>query len=211
MDTKTHIYITETALKIINDKGLNEIKDGIIHYSAQPDFDENDGAFKGHFYNPATGKNFADEYDTALSRFYRHYTKAIDNTEGLDCSNSLGRAIHYLVDLCTPVHTYNQDIFDAAVNISSHVYFENRCNELIKDIKEEELPKETNVFYFTSNSINNIGKNCSLVSSKLFDKYSKINHKFEVDGIAIQSIMNGIKNTTGILFRYIKSKLSIVK
>lgn len=203
MDTKTHIYITTTALKILDDKSLNELKDGIIHYSTQPDFDENESGYKGHFYNPSTGKNFVDGYDSALSRFYTHYENAIQNKKNnLDGSTSLGRAIHYLEDLCTPVHTYNQDIFDAAVNISSHVFFENRCNDLVEDIKDEELPTGINVDYFTENALKTIGINASLVSSVLFHKYSKIKHKSDVDGLAIQSIMNGIKNTYGILYRY---------
>lgn len=204
MDTKTHIYITATAINIINDNNINELKDSIIHYSTQPDFDENEEGFKGHFYNPATSKNFIDGYDNALSRFYRHYEKSIENKKnGLDGASNLGRAIHYLVDLCTPVHTYNQDVFDAAVNISSHVFFENRCNDLIGEIKDEELIDDINSNYFTCNSINVIGINSSLVSSTLFNKYSKIKTKSDTDGIAIQSIMNGIKNTVGILHRFI--------
>lgn len=203
MDTKTHIYIADTALKIFNDKNLEELKDGIIHYSSQPDFDENEDAFSGHFYNPSTGKNFIDNYDSALSRFFKHYENAINNKKnGLDGSSSIGRAIHYITDLCTPVHTYNQDVFDAAVNLSSHVLFENRCNDLIDDIKYDELPKAVSINYFTINSINTIGINAALASSVLFDKYSKIKQKSDIDGIAIQSIINGIKNTIGILFRY---------
>lgn len=205
MDTKTHSYITEKSINIagLNNKVSENIRNEIIHYSTQPDFDETTCAFKYHFYNPATGKNFNDEYKSALTMFCDYYKKAEKNyMQGERFSEYLGRAIHYLVDINTPVHTYNQDVFDAVVNVSSHVYFENKCDELIEKIRDDELPNNINDDYFNLNSITTIANNCALKSSVLFDMYSKIKSKKDVEPICIQAVMNAIKNTSGIIKRF---------
>lgn len=204
MNTKTHKYITDLAIKILDNKELNEHRENLVYYSAQPDFDENEGAFKFHFYNPATNKSFADEYNSALSRCCKYYMDAQDKNEKSDDKyiELLGRSIHYLVDLNTPVHTYNQDVFDAVVNVSSHVAFEKKCDELIDKINLLNAPKIRNIKYFVNNTIKTIATNCALNASILFKKYNSMDVKREFIDIANTAIVNGIKNTVGILYKF---------
>lgn len=204
MNTQTHKYITDLAIKILNNKEINKHKEALVYYAAQPDFDENEGAYKFHFYNPATHKSFADEYNSALSRCCKYYIDGINNyskndTKYIEC---LGRSIHYLVDLNTPVHTYNQDVFDAVVNVSSHVAFEKKCDNLIDKYTISNAPQINNVNYFDFNNIIVITENCALNASVLFDKYINMDVKREFTAIADASLINSIKNTIGILYKF---------
>lgn len=204
METKTHKFVTEYSINKLGFKWLKDNQKELIHYSAQPDFDENEGAFKYHFYNPATGKNFDDQDTSALSRFFYYYTLAehSKNKGERKYIEYLGRSLHYLVDLNTPVHTYNQDVLDAVLNVSSHMFFEKKCDELLPEFDSSEAVKINNINYFTNNSIKNIGKNCALRASYLFDKYSHIKDKSQVKDIAIEAIDNSIKNVMGILYKF---------
>lgn len=201
MDTKTHKKVVEIAVNYLNKDILTNNMESLIFYGAQPDFDETDGAFKHHFYNPATNKNYAGEYDSALARFAKYYLLAINN-----CQNNngkyveyIGRSIHYLVDLNTPVHTYNQDAFDAVVNVNMHVNFETECDNLVDNFSNDNIQID-NIDYFINNSIKTIGMSCALTASKSY--YNLVNNKEPKIDICNKSINNAIINTIGILYRF---------
>ena len=146
MNTYTHKLITEQAINdIILEIGGTELinespKQIIIKGALAPDEDETDGTFKYHFYNPATRKNFKGERISALTQCITHFGYAlelysINLKKSLD---ELGRAVHYIEDLNTPVHTFYEDTFDAVTKAPLHLYFEEQCE---KELKTLEFPK----------------------------------------------------------------------
>lgn len=90
--------------------------------SLLPDKKENDAlTFKGHFYNPKTGKNWmGGKDDTALTNCVSHFNKAVTAARtayGLDDSTNMniayeeiGRALHYLQDASEPHHAANYTV-----------------------------------------------------------------------------------------------------
>lgn len=146
MNTYTHKFITEQAINdIILEIGVTELnnentKQIIIKGALAPDEDETDGTFKYHFYNPATRKNFKGGRISALTQCITHFGYAIE-LYSLNFEKSLdelGRAIHYIEDLNTPVHTFYEDTFDAVTKAPIHLYFEEQCEKALKTL---EFPK----------------------------------------------------------------------
>ena len=133
--SETHQYTTLRGLNILDEvHGGNysnfytqKDRDQIFTYCTKPDEDEIEGAYKYHFYNPATEKNFMGEDDSALTRCKSHYNKAVyyykaGNREA--AFEELGRSLHFLEDLNTPVHTNNQDLFDKKYLIEDGISYE---------------------------------------------------------------------------------------
>ena len=99
--------------------------------SALPDMDETESLFKAHFYDPDTGTNFRDETSpTAKTRTGTHYYDAwyilqadffmdVTSDEFNQVLESLGRALHYLQDMCVPHHASNKTAL-----ASNHLEFE---------------------------------------------------------------------------------------
>lgn len=99
--------------------------------SGLPDVDETEGLFKAHFYDPETGKNFKDEASpTAKTKTGGHYYNAwyilqadffmdVTSDEFNQVLESLGRALHYLQDMCEPHHASNKTAL-----ASNHLEFE---------------------------------------------------------------------------------------
>lgn len=203
MDSKTHLTATMIACNYVNPK----YRKCILYYCTKPDEDEIDGAYKYHFYNPATRKNFRGEEETALTKLLSHYNKALDlRANNEDYGEELGRAVHFLQDICTPVHTYYEDLFDATTRLSQHVNFENRCNELCDKLDFVYNRYINDIFtqFFLNNTVKNIAKHFACKSSVLFKKYD--DDSKTVDEIGKQSIHNLIIATTGILTKFEKQK-----
>lgn len=85
-----------------------------------PDEDEAQNGFSCHFYNPVTKKCFRGTEDSAKNRFIWHLSNYLNTKK----KESLGRAIHFLEDICTPVHTQYEDAIDAAIRLNLHINFE---------------------------------------------------------------------------------------
>ncbi|MBZ9609556.1 zinc dependent phospholipase C family protein [Clostridium estertheticum] len=113
----THQFLVSNAINcIINDKNqsiastLIANESQILNFSDMPDNDEITFIpYAPHFYDPNTGKNYANGRDTALSRFLSHASNAV-NSYSIDKTHSyeeLGRACHFLADLNEPHHTAN--------------------------------------------------------------------------------------------------------
>ncbi len=106
--------------------------------SGLPDIDETDGLFKAHFYDPDTGENiFSETSPTARTKTSSHYNNAynilsknfhmdVQSDEFVNVLESLGRALHYLQDLCEPHHASNK----IAV-LSNHSQFESYVEDNI--------------------------------------------------------------------------------
>ena len=176
-------------------------KKTLIEFCTRPDVDENDGAFKWHFYNVATGCNFLGEPVTALTKFKEHYNEAIRYYQSNDKNKAfeqLGRSLHFLEDMNTPVHTNNQILGDAVLNSPLHVTFEKHCDKVqsnyIANMSFNEL------HYYTNNSLDTIGIYSAMLSS---DNFYLLDQKiYNMTKIAENSIINAQKAVTGVLYKF---------
>lgn len=126
----THGFLTEkglNALKARNSQVSNIITatyaNKLKASSVLPDIDETNLVFAWHFYGP-NGKNYLGSTPTAYTKFRDHYNEAVDlyPTNTLGAMEELGRALHYLQDICEPHHAMNRTAID-----SYHSEFEGYC------------------------------------------------------------------------------------
>ena len=173
----THQYTTTRGIEICNQvikeaKSLytKEVSKKLYEFCTKPDDDEIEGAFKVHFYNPATEKNFNGEDDSALYRFKMHYGNALNlyKEEGkkMDSISELGRALHFLEDMNTPVHTNNQSFLDSTIDVFLHTSFEKRCVEIQSKVISKMLKREFD--YYRNNTLEQIGKSSAFLANDNF-------------------------------------------
>lgn len=210
----THKYITRSGLENIckfykGDKESNVFSkadenywETIIEYSVKPDEDEVEGAYKYHFYNFLTGQNFLNEKDSALTRLTSHFENAVKEYKKDNKKQSfqeLGRSIHFMEDLNTPVHTVYSSFKDAVLKFPMHVMFEKKCDEICDKVKSETLKE--NMDYYEVNSLDAIGKSSSVLSENNFygmeDKDNDFFYK-----VASNAILNAQDRVTGMLYKF---------
>lgn len=222
----THRGVTETSLKIIADFAQEELESGddandnekirfskfydkqywdlLIEYCEMPDIDEIQGGFKVHFYNPATDKNFMWEDDSALSRFKNHFEAAVKHYRDGDAElafQKLGRAVHFLEDLNTPVHTVYENPKDAIMKLPMHMQFEKKCDQIQDECTAKIIMKS--LAYFEVNRLESIGKASAVLSSENFYNLSKAGESKEFL-IARRSVLNAQKKVVGVFYRFFK-------
>lgn len=204
----THQYTTTRGIDICKNvikdtKSLytNDVYNQLYKFCTKPDDDEIEGAFKVHFYNPATEKNFNGEDDSALYRFKMHYGKALDlykEEKIMDSISELGRALHFLEDMNTPVHTNNQSFLDSTIDVFLHTSFEKRCVQVQSEVVSKMLKREFD--YYKNNTLEQIGKSCAFLANDNF--YALYKKKLPRDDIAKNSIENAQKAVAGVLYRF---------
>lgn len=208
-DGPTHEYVTVTAMSgigKINSKfkdyfSQKEVHDTLQEFCKQPDKDENEGAYKNHFYNRATGSNFLGEYTSAKTKFINHYQNALDEYAKKNTKKSLeelGRSLHFLEDMNTPVHTNYETWTDAVFKFSLHVSFEDRAVEIQKNF-EADIIKD-NLEYYTTNTLENIAESAAWMSSDNF--YALENKLISRDEIIGNAILNAQRYVAGMLYRF---------
>lgn len=126
MNEFSHKKAVELAIKDMFDKNdFNKIIEG----SVLPDKDESQNGFVCHFYNPITNSNYQDSEDSAKARCIAHLGNYL-LTKNLE---ELGRSIHFLEDICTPVHVQYEDSTDAIIRGSLHLEFEKNLDKFCKN------------------------------------------------------------------------------
>ncbi len=208
-DGPTHVYVTQRGLEILDDVFGGEISKFfteedrriILTYCVKPDEDEIEGAYKYHFYNPVTELNFMGENDSALTRCVSHFNSALNYLKlgnRRRAMEELGRSLHFLGDLNTPVHTNNQTLLDTGFNFFFHVSFENTC----KSVQDRVRPSmQRGAFqYYEVNKVDTIA-NCSahLADDNLYALFEKLLTKEQV---AENSVKNAQKAIAGLLYKF---------
>lgn len=207
-DGPTHEYVTKTSLKLIcgmekkySEFYNNSAKQEVLIYCVKPDEDEAEGGFKNHFYNPLTGRNFMGEKQSALTKFTDHYKNALENYNTQNTFGAweeLGRSMHFLEDLNTPVHTNYEDFWDAGFRLFMHIEFEKRClavqSKCICTIEPYTL------VYYNNNQNEKIGIECARLSA---DNFFALNKNISpTDVIAHDSIFNAQRAVIGMLHKF---------
>lgn len=204
----THQYTTTRGLDICKQVMKNtqklytkEVCDQLYTFCTKPDDDEIEGAYKAHFYNPATEKNFNGEDDSALYRFKLHYNKALElykDGKLMDSISELGRSLHFLEDMNTPVHTNNQSFLDSTIDVFLHTSFEKRCVEIQSEVVSNMLKREFD--YYRNNTVEQAAKSSAFLANDNF--YALYKRKLPRDIIAKNSIENAQKSVAGVLYRF---------
>ena len=223
----THKGVTRTALKIISELQLDddelEPEDNnldekikfsdfydkkywelLVTYSEMPDQDEHQGAYKFHFYNIVTGRNYMGEKDNALTRFVNHFNKAVQYYHGgvIDLAfQSLGRSLHFLEDLNTPVHTVYESPSDAVLKFPLHVRYENVCDRLQGELIAKISPQS--LVYYEVNLLETIGKSCAMLSADNY-YYLTDNNKENDISISRNAVLNAQKKVVGVFYKFFK-------
>lgn len=136
----THQLITLEALySYISSYEFYNVTDGTTAFvvalclaaaSGLPDLDENGSAFAGHFYNPITKTgtnifyknardNVEDHYNAAYQMLKNDPNMSVNSDNYAKVLEELGRALHYIQDVCEPHHAWN-----LVAVLSPHVTFE---------------------------------------------------------------------------------------
>ena len=207
--SSTHEYTTLKGIEIYKKNFKNSFdslydqnfESQLKIYCTKPDDDENEGAYKYHFYNPATGKNFNGEDESALKRFIDHYNNAVSlykSGNKFKSYEELARSLHFLEDMNTPVHTNNQSFLDSAFDSLFHMSFEKKCVEVQSQAVSNLTPREFK--YYKNNDIEQIGKaSAILANDNFYAVYKKVLKK---DTVAIKSVENAQKAVAGIIFKF---------
>ena len=119
----------------------------------------------------------------------------------------LGRACHFIQDMCTPVHTYYEDTFDAVTRLSQHQHFENYVDNLIKKsnfqiVTIDEMKKGM----LLNNNLKTFAKYSAMLASEDF-YYLDNNEQKDILSIAIDSVNNGIIATCAVLLHFNVEKI----
>lgn len=165
MNKLSHKTITKVALKdfFSEESVLEKLKNDCI----LPDIDENQEGYVHHFYNPVTNTNYFGSEDSAKARCICHFGKYLINNN----IEELARSIHFLEDICTPVHTQYEDTTDAIIRSSLHLEFEKSLDNFLKDyiFSDDDIDCHANLYMKTT--INDLVKYCSLESAKNYYLY----------------------------------------
>jgi hypothetical protein len=192
MNDLAHKKITEISLDAAKTFSDEDTKT-IVEASILPDVDENQSGFVHHFYNPVTGTNYLGSEDSAKARCIAHFGKFMMSGS----NEELGRSIHFLEDICTPVHAQYEDASDAVLRGKLHIEFEKKLDRYVSD-----MPKKFNENYpdlspWRFSTITDLITYCALESAKNYYLYRDQNEK-----------QQAIKNTAELAFLAVNSLLS---
>lgn len=126
----THHILTSTSIDLVSTlypTWCHTYKDLVSVYSCLPDVEEDDMmSYTGHFYNPMTRRSYIMGCGTnCKKRFLDHFNRAVNDTDELVSAQELGRALHYITDICVPHHAQNKIAF-----LSNHLSYEHKALDI---------------------------------------------------------------------------------
>ena len=205
---KTHSTITRSAFvktkffgKFNNLEEKLNLKEVLMKACNEPDTEEKSWIFKWHFYNPATEKNFMGETTSALTKFRDHYDEAVKAYKVGQEKKSweeLGRSLHFLEDINTPVHTNSQRLSDAMSQLLFHANFEKLCVKVQEDYCAEMTRGQ--MVYYLYNSTTQIAKSSANLANDNY--YAMMNKTATQTEIAGNAIINAQKSVAGVLYKF---------
>lgn len=120
--------------------------------SGLPDVDEKNLGFAGHFYDPDIGCGINIFYKNAKDNVIEHYDAAYqtlrvnpymltDSETFFTVLEELGRALHYIQDVCEPHHAAN-----IIAGVSTHMTFESYVDGLLDNFLPDSIHLTTNAY-----------------------------------------------------------------
>lgn len=218
-ELSTHQLITlEAFSRFIDNHGFYKI-DGtqalaitlyLAAASGMPDMDERDGGiFRNHFYDPDSGNNYrGDSSFTAKTEAEKHINNAylklrtnyfmdVESDDFIYIIEELGRALHYIQDVCEPHHAANK----IAIN-SNHSAFESYVEGKTEDILS--VSNNTNCYYHDiakSGTTGDLMYKAAKISKPKYDniKWDHINLS-----VASSSVWESVYFSEALIFKLFK-------
>ena len=153
------VYITDHGFFNINGTQALAITLSLAAASGLPDLDETFPGFAGHFYDPIFGvgtnilyksakDNVQDHFDAAYQAWQQAGRRVDLNSEAFATTiEELGRALHYIQDVCEPHHAAN-----LIVGVSTHWSFETSVENNIDYFLSQNIDV-TSAFYAEANNL----------------------------------------------------------
>ena len=140
----THQRVTEEAThQVKTTLPRSNILSGCIY----PDQMENGNLYSGHFYDPLFDFVRPSE-DNALTRMEAHFRLAQEAYSRSDTSMAgfeLGQALHYIQDMCCPVHTWGYNFSKAPMRVLMHRAYEDAVDAVSYHTFKTHTPQSTDV------------------------------------------------------------------
>lgn len=172
MNEFAHKFCTQAVLDLLtkhkifgNFAGNEKIFADILSGCVLPDIDEKSQGYAYHFYNPITNTNYLGSENHAKARVITHFARFILTKNWVE----FGRAIHFLEDICTPVHTQYEDSSDAVFKLPLHVEFEREFDRFLEREVQDEGLEYTEICSLSRNI-----DDAALHSAENFSLYKKI-------------------------------------
>ena len=162
-------------------------------------------AFKGHFYDPDTGKNWmGGSSNTAKTNAEKFYDKAIEsyNNNDIDAEKfikNVGKMLHYVQDACQPHHAANIVILEKG---DVHTKFENYVNDKFDSLIVE-LTSVSNYSYqqALSQPIGTIVHEAAVTAKRFVDNVDDVNDQSDWPDVATSTVRNAIRETARVLYK----------
>lgn len=207
---KTHKKITEYAIKNSDLNLKNHHEKILINASKQPDIDETQLHSSSHFcfsipkdLQPKRFLSFMDfsGKNNALAKFTKHINKAQKaalKDKKHKALDELGRAVHFLQDMCVPLHTEKGSFLTKFLDSKMHLEYEigfvdSRTDKLLRPQPVKERDKNQD---FKSYALNLFKENFNLSSEFRIHKNNKSSW-----GIIAQITMDKAVSSTQQLFK----------
>lgn len=187
MNDKSHTLITEIAIKKSGINFTDNQIETLKKFSLQPDYDEREYFYAYHFYNPT--RKYGENEITALTKCLSHYEKAKAKGD----LEELGRSIHFLEDLCTPVHCGYDDKIDYVYRLHQHMEFEKMCDKLVTEINISDIDYK----FIPFKELEVLCINCACQSYVYFKELDKKSTDQKM--IGERAILRAIQATTDVL------------
>ncbi len=131
------------------------------------------------FFNFVNNTNLCSE-NHAKSRCLAHLAKFILDHDWIE----LGRSLHYLEDVCTPVHVQYEDSSDAVFKLPIHVEFEREFDEFLKSTNcNFDRPKKSQNIEHFLNAI-------ALKSAELYHDYKNLHSEKQQKNEIFGKVLN---------------------
>lgn len=177
--------------------------------SALPDEDEKDGGtFSGHFYNPDIGygtnvfkksakDNIEEHYATAYQSLHAHPHVDLDSEEFAVALEYLGRALHYIQDVCEPHHAAN-----LIAGVSTHLTFESYVEGIINDLLPTNVVLDKS-FYFAAKSktAGELAHNAARNGASQSYRILRSSPTTEWDDVAKKCLRYAIENSALLIYK----------
>jgi len=144
----THTRVTKEAIRKVR---ISLPEDQLLRGSVLPDEVENgldrSKLYFGHFYDPLL--DFAlQQNDNALTRMEYHFRQAEEaykRRKFSDAGLELGQSLHYVQDMCCPVHTWGYDFNRGWMRFFMHLAYEDSVDDLKSYLFPDYTPHNTDV------------------------------------------------------------------
>lgn len=177
--------------------------------SALPDKDETDNfSFAGHFYSPTTGYGINVLYKSAKDNVEEHYAAAyqklyanphldLNSEEFTAALEQLGRALHYIQDVCEPHHAAN-----LIAGVSTHLIFESYVDGIIEDL----LPTDVSInnsryLEAKAKTAGELAHSAALSGASQTYRILRSSPTTEWDDVAKKCLRYGVENSALLMYK----------